>query len=253
MIELNFTDGFLKMEQALVDLAERELPNAIAKALTRTAVGVMGDVRKELPSIFDRPTPFTVSSVRYGKATRSDLQSRVYISEDAPKGISPRKYLAAEIEGGGRGDKRSEKALKAAGLMQSGQQLVPGSGMDLDQFGNIKGATMVRILSRVAAFGQQGYAANASDKTKKRLAKAKMVAKRGGTDFFVAHSKRGGEPLGIYQLMGPGVVRPVLWFVNKRPSYQPRFPFERIAGDAARVRFPHEMMRAIQEEIARRK
>ena len=154
----------------------------------------MGDVRKKLPSIFDRPIPFTVSSVRYGKATRSDLRSRVYISDDAPKGLSPRKYLKAEIEGGVRGDKRSERALKAAGLMQSGQQVVPGRGMELDRFGNVPGPTMVRILSRIAAFGQQGYSANASEKTKKKLARAKMAARRGGTDFFVAHAKRGGEP-----------------------------------------------------------
>ena len=265
MIELDFSDGFAQMEKAVLKIAEAS-PTAIAKALTRTAVGVMGEVRRELPTILDRPIPFTVSSIRYGKATRSDLNSRVYISDDAPKGLSPRKYLKAEIEGGPRGDKRSEKSMKAMGVLGGGQQWVAGRGADLDAFGNVPGSQMVQIMSRVAGFRDGGYRANATASTRNRLIRQGVAVTANGFDFFVKRGK-GGRPLGIYKIVSagtkatPGVrgtsvraaIQPALIFVNKRPDYKPRFHFEEIVGKAARVLFPQEMMRALTEEIARRK
>jgi hypothetical protein len=262
MIEFSVdTAGLLRMEKALLALSEKALPTAMAKTLTRLAVGARSAVMEKLPTVFHRPTPFTQNSIRYQVATRETLQAMVYISDDAAKGISPRKYLFPEIEGGGRNYKRSEKALIAKGMMRPDQHIVPARGIDLDAFGNVSGPLMTRILSRLSAFGEMGYAANASDRTKRKLKRQGLASHRvadvdgrrqaDGTNYFIARSKGDREPLGVYQLIAKGKVVPVLYFVNRDPRYQVRFPFIEMVNAYCHANFEREMIRAVGEEIAR--
>ncbi|WP_428484917.1 hypothetical protein [Rhodopila sp.] len=247
------TDGLLRMEKALIALADKQLATATAKALTRVATGARKDVMGRLDKIFDRPVPFTLNAIRYEAATRDHLQARVFISDDAPKGISPRKYLEAEIAGGNRGMKRSEKALVAMGLMQPDQHIMPAKGMTLDGHGNISASAMTLLLSRIGGFREAGYSANATAKTKKRLARRKMATRRSGTDFFVAQSKQDSAPLGVYQLMGRHNVAPILYFSRKAPSYRPIFPFPKLVEEYAKRKFAIEMIKAVEEEMDRSK
>ncbi len=263
MIELKIDpSAFLRMEKSLLALADKHIPTAMAKTLTRLATGARTEVMTRMETLFDRPTPFTMNSVRYMAATRDNLTSMVYISDDAAKGLSPRKYLKPEIEGGPRNLKRSEKALIAKGLMQPGQHIIPAEGFDLDAYGNVPGRIMVKILSRLSALGETGYRANVSDKRLKQLKRARMAARRGGndidgvrqfggTDYFVAHSKVDGAPLGIYQLVSKGKVVPAFYFARRNPTYAARFPFEEMVNTYARRNFEKEMMRALMEEIAK--
>ena len=265
MLEIKIdTSGLQKMERALLALADEHVPTAIAKTLTRLATGARTDVMTRMETIFDRPIKFTTNSVRYAVATRDHLESTVYISDDAAKGISPRKYLKPEIEGGARGFKRSEKALIAAGLMHPDQHIMPAEGFELDANGNVPGPIMVRILSRLNAFGEMGYSANASERIKRKLRKSKLAAGRGaddakgsrvygGTDYFIARSKTDSAPLGIYHLISKGKVVPAFYFMRRNPNYKPIFPFPELVRNYAREHFPEEMMRAIHEEIEKGK
>ena len=243
------TSGLLKLEKALVDLRTGLSEKAIDIALTRTVAATRRDLIAEMPKIFADPTPFTVNSVRY--APSQNQEASVYISDDAAKGISPRKYLGPEIEGGARGIKRGERVLMAAGMMNKGQWLVPGRSAPIDTYGNIPGPKMVQILSRVGAFGQQGFAANASKATKARLRKAGLAVKSTGTNFFVAHTKSGGEPLGVWEIVSSGVVRPVLVFTNKRPNYQVRFHFHAFVEKYAAAHWTKEMEDAFQHLVSK--
>ena len=263
MIELKIdTSGFLRMEKALLDLAGKHMPTATAKALTRLATGARGEVMTRMETLFDKPIPFTVNAIRYKVATRDDLKAQVYISDDAAKGLSPRKYLEPEIEGGGRRHKRSEKALIAKGLMQPDQHIIPAVGFDLDANGNVPGSIMVKILSRLSAFGEMGYRANVSKKKLKQLKKAGLASRRGGkdvdgvrqfggTDYFIARSKTDSAPLGIYQIISKGKVVPAFYFARRNPNYQVRFPFQEMVKQHAVSNFQKEMMRAVLEEIAK--
>jgi hypothetical protein len=80
-------------------------------------------------------------------------------------GIVPERYLAAEIEGGQRREKASERALERMGILKPGMDVVPGADAPLDAYGNIPGSVMVRILSRLKAFSGQGYRINATAKS----------------------------------------------------------------------------------------
>lgn len=262
MIELSMKSNFTVLETTMMALA-RDLPGKAARvALTRTVTTARREVMAEMSKVFDMPTRFTVNSVRYEMATHEQPEAKIFISDDAVKGLSPRKYLMAEIEGGPRGMKRSERALISAGLMGAAQRMMP-AGITLDQFGNIPGPTMVQVLSKLSAFGQMGYRANVSEKTKKRLMRAKKATKRlannpagspvyTGTDMFVAHAKHGSEALGVYQLVSPGNVKRVLAFVDKQPTYRKRFDFHGIVAKSASGHWPGEMMRAMDELLAQK-
>jgi hypothetical protein len=253
MIEVSLKTNFkTALEKALLFSAGPKIVReAAAVALSRTAASVAFALRKEMPDIFDRPAPLTAKAILYRKADAAGLRASVFIRDDASKGTPPSKYLAAEILGGARRDKRSERALKGAGIMQGGQSLVPGRGVPLDKYGNIPGALMVLILSRLGAFHEMGFNANASAATKRKLAKGLAAIHSSGTDFFVAHSKRGGEPLGIWRIVSSGKVQPFLLFANKRPEYAERFPFDAEVAHFAAVAWPREMRRALHEQIER--
>ncbi len=249
------------MEKALLALASKHIQTATAKALTRLATGARTEVMTRMETLFDKPTPFTVKSIRYEMATRESLESRVYISDAAATGRSPHKYLGPEIEGGDRHYKRAEKALIAKGIMRPGQWIMPAEGMPLDAYGNIPGPMMVQILSRLSAFGEMGYRANVSQRMLRKLKKSKMASRRlanakngdrvyGGTEYFVKRD-RGGQPWGIFKLISKGRVVPILYFANRNPVYPARFPFEQMVKKHADANFQKEMMRALMEEIAK--
>ena len=87
------------------------------------------------------------------------------------KGIDPQKILNAQAWGGRRHDKRSEVALRRAGILPTGYQTAipddarggPYPGSD-DGRGNLRGAFLVQLISYFRAFGEQGYKANMSAK-----------------------------------------------------------------------------------------
>jgi hypothetical protein len=251
MLEVSIKFDIKGMERALLaNVGEQARRRAIGTALTRVAVAAREEVKAQLPKVFDKPTPFTVGSVRYQPASEHSLVSGVYISDDANRGLSPRKYLGPEMRGGLRNNKGTERVLMNAGLMARAQQIVPSVKEPLDDFGNMPGSRFVTILSRLKAFDETGFLANASERTKKRLAKAKRAAATANkTDFFVGHSKRGGEPLGIWQLIGRGQVRPVLIFANRLPTYRPRFDLRKIVTDFASKHLKDEVVKALLEGI----
>jgi hypothetical protein len=249
MIELSITTDFKGLEAKLKSIAEDMPQRAARVALTRTVAAARRDVMAEIRKVFDEPTPFTVNSIRYEMATHEQPEAKVFVSDDAAKGLSPRKYLLAEIEGGSRGLKRGEKALIAAGLMGAGQRMMPGKDMVLNQYGNIPGPRMVQLLSRLSAFGQQGYRANVSEATKRRMKRAKLAVASTRTDVFIGHAKNGGGALGVYQLLGRGHVGPVLAFANKAPVYKARFDFHGVVARSAAVTWPAEMAKAMKQVL----
>lgn len=251
MIEVSIKTNFkLALEKALLFSAGPKLiREAAAVALTRTAASAAFALRKEMPDIFDRPTSFTAKSLLYRKADAASLRASVFIRDEAAKGTPPSKYLAPEILGGPRGDKRSERSLKAAGIMQAGQSLVPGRGMALDRYGNIPGPMMVLILSMLRAFNEVGFNANASTAARQKVAKGLHAMQLNNRSFFVGRTKAGGEPLAVYRLVSPGKVEPVLAFVSKRPEYAEQFPFFAEVAHFAAAAWPREMQRALYERI----
>lgn len=230
---------------------------AAARALTQTAKDVQGALYREMSQSFDRPTPYTLNSLYVKPATKQALAAEVLPKTDTSGSGSPAdKYLGPEIFGGDRKLKRLELRLQRVGLMKAGQYAVPGKGAQLDAYGNVSRGQITKILSQLGAM--LDATSNAiSQRTLGRLEKRKLLVSRGFgekrrtvySQYFVARSRKGGEPLGIYQVIGGGKVEPVLAFVAK-PTYKVRLPWDQVADKVVAQRFDLNFSKAMEDALA---
>jgi hypothetical protein len=159
-------------------------------------------------------------------------------------GVDPQQVLQAQEFGGRRRDKRSEVALRRAGILPSGFQTAiptdPYPGSD-DGRGNLRGAFVAQLISYLQVSGEQGYRANMTKKRKDKLrnqqgigdiATKKVNKTTLGRRYFVSLGRVRGHhlPPGVWATSGTHdvVVKPVLMFV-RTGTYQPRISMERIA------------------------
>lgn len=226
-----------KVQEQLSKLTGAQASSAYSKALNDVGFRVWGVMRKELRTEIDRVTPYILNSVYVDKATPQKLSVRIAPNNrrDSP-GVDPQKILQAQEFGGRRRDKRSEVALRRAGILPSGYQIaiprVPYPGSD-DGRGNLKGSFMVQMISYFQASPEQGYSANMTDKRKRAIHKGNK--RTTGRRYFVSYGRLRGHHLapGIWATSGTGGVdvRPVVMFVRVG-TYKPRLSMERIAQGA---------------------
>jgi hypothetical protein len=94
MIVFSVKTNFDQVTNQLATKFQSQIPFASALALTRTAQDVQREVVKQLPAIFEYPTPFTLNAIAVTAALKSRLTSSVYIRPQQAK------YLSVEITGG---------------------------------------------------------------------------------------------------------------------------------------------------------
>lgn len=222
----------------------RDARFAAMLAATRTAKAAQATLIEELPSIFDRPTPYTMRSTFVRPANKATLSATVGFKDFAGKGTPASRYLMPQVAGGARVAKRSERALRAAGILPPGWFAMPGDSAELDSYGNMNRGQIVKILSSVRAFGEQGYLANRSRTRPSR-------GRRRKEQYFAAKPGNPGLPPGIYKRVpGSRDVLPVIAFVRQAPHYGPRLPFERIVRDVTARQLAREFYRALDEALA---
>ena len=221
--------------------------NAGNDALNAAGKASIPAVQHEMRDVFDRPTPYTLNSFGLLKrAGSNNSQILLGLKTDTSKGTSAKRYLAAQITGGERHQKRFEKALQAAGAMPTGYRAMPGSGCPLDSYGNIPPSFIVQLLSYFRAFPEAGYRANMTDKRRAALAKGNAKKNVQGVAYFVG---RPGDrlPLGIYaryKFAAGSAIKPILIFVEWA-RYQERFDFQYVAEASVRKTFPGHFKAAL--------
>ena len=218
------------LAQRVRDVPARVIPYAASTALTRTAKLAQTEVIAEMTRVFDRPTRYTLSATRVEPSTIETLTARVAVKDQAAGGTVPEHYLLPEVEGGGRREKRFERALRFAGVLQAGERAVPGRGARLDAAGNIDRATVRSILSAVAAKAKTGRASRAS--------------KRGQREVFAGAVGRRATR-GVWERDASGL-KALLIFTRRAPRYAPRLDFEGAARRAAEANFEREFAKAAQ-------
>jgi hypothetical protein len=250
----------LKIEIKWLDQVKQQLGNmakqasfAASRALNETAKKVQQATHDEMRKVFDRPTPYTLRSMKVERSDKRNLTAIVKLRDDAPgKGTPWIKAIGHQFGGGNRSWRRFEGALQRISVLPSGMAAVPPKNsswaMQLDAYGNIPRGKLVQILSYLNAFGEQGYKANMTDKRRRSLAKISKTEAGyktiGGIQYFVSYGGR-GRPGGDRYVHGrhdqhlfPGIwarrgthgsnVAPVILFVRK-PRYQRMIDLERIA------------------------
>ncbi|HEY4775612.1 MAG TPA: hypothetical protein VIH40_12425 [Xanthobacteraceae bacterium] len=211
----------------LADFSQKRVPFATVYALTKTAQDIRAAEYTAMRAAFDRPTPFTLNSLRVQPATKQLPIASVEFKDGF--GSTPAwRYLGPQIEGGPRVKKSHERALERAGILRSDEFCVPGKLATLDAYGNMPGSQITRILSDVQANPDPLSNTNAKGRHRRW--------KRGKGVYFVAWGGRSGLPRGIYFRLGLRAIRPMLLFV-KQPRYAARLPFRPTAEATFHRRF----------------
>ncbi|MDD2663852.1 MAG: hypothetical protein PHD19_08830 [Dechloromonas sp.] len=206
--------------------------------------------RDKIPSVFDRPTPWILSGVRYHKASKTKPYSEVGLNLDGNKqGVNRADVLQAEIFGGARRQKRHELALRAAGVLPPGMFIAPGPAAIIDRYGNMSAGQIVQIISWFDGFERAaGARQNMSDERRGKLWKGKKVkgVKQRGFRYFVLTKPQGKLRPGIYLQknyqsiherariahLQYGGAKAVMFFV-RQPQYRKRFDLFKVVDEAA--------------------
>lgn len=205
-------------------------------ALTRTAQGVHASEKSAVQSVFDRPTPFTLNSLRVQSATVARPEARVWF-KDPPRLTEREHYLMPQVHGGQRRQKRFEATLQRAGLLPRGKALVPSDAAPLDAYGNVTRSVYARILADLKA---SPTGAN----------------KRRGSRHFYGRPGNGRLPRGIWKRFPAdafgnrfsAAIEPV-FLETRMPTYRTRFAFFTIAEQAAERVYQSAFERAVNETL----
>ena len=230
-MKIEITNNFPEVANALAQ-AKKQVPFALALALTKTAQVVKDKERTLMASTFDRPTPYTLNSLYLRTATKSRLAAEVWLKGDGSlDGGTARHYVDPTIFGGDRPLKRFEQRLVRTGQMRRTERAVPGEAAQKDAYGNMNRGQLVKILSQLHTAAVLGDYSNASSSKRSK-------AKRSAETFFVSQGP-GSSIEGKYgdriQHLARGVwlrkksafgsaVRPVLLFVDGA-KYKPILKF----------------------------
>ncbi|MBD8673726.1 hypothetical protein [Massilia sp. CFBP 13721] len=221
---------------------------AAAVALTRTAQDVQPAIKKEMTRAFDRPTNYTLNSTFLKRATRGNLEARVWLKDNpSSKGTPADRYLAPQIFGGERRQKGMERLLQSSRLMPAGWVAVPAVGAQLDANGNVKRSQIIQILSQLKLQRGAGYESRASGSA----ASNRTITRQGVTYFALAQPRRGLQP-GVYMKKKVGMgttVKPVFIFA-RRANYRPIFKFFEVGDATARARFPGHFNAELTKALA---
>lgn len=244
-----------RVRDTLNKLSGQQARAAYAKAINDAAFKVRREMQADMARSFDRVTPFIQRSPKVFAATPDKLSASIAPTLDSLNrpstggkvGVDPQDVLQAQEFGGARRDKRSESALRRAGILPAGWQTAiprepyPGSH---DGRGNLRGAFLQQLLSYVQAYSEQGFRANMTGKRKANLrnqqgigsvAVKKVYKTTLGVRYFVSYGRMRGQHLapGIWAAKGTHDVdvKPVLMFV-RAPTYRPRLSMDRIAKAA---------------------
>jgi hypothetical protein len=128
----DFRADFRPMTRALDDLGKKQVPFAAAGALNATAKATQDGEKRELPSIFDRPTPFTLNAIGIERATKGKLQARVFVKDRQAA------YLEVQETGGTKTPKK-RAFLLPRGLRQN-------------QYGNLPKGTVASARAKPTTF-----------------------------------------------------------------------------------------------------
>ncbi|MGJ7544621.1 hypothetical protein [Variovorax sp. LT1R16] len=256
MLSIDVRNNFPEVKRLLGE-QQRQIPFALALALTRTAQDVKKAEEAEMRSVFHMPTPYTLRSLYVKTATKQTLTAHVWVKDSE----RPTHYLLPQINGGNRPLKRFEQLLVQRGVLLPSERTVPGDGAKLDSYGNMGKGQIVKILSQLQAFNVAGSTANASSSRRSKAKRARetfFVSTGTGKHPFGGHSWKKGRkaqhlPRGIWVRYSFGAwgtaIKPVLLFVS-RGTYRARFHFNDVAEATVTRVFPGHLQESVIRALA---
>lgn len=221
---MQIKSNFQEIIDAL-DGASAQIPYASMLAINKTAEQVRSELKTEMVKVFDRPTPWTLNSLRILYATKSNLVANMAF-KDRPGTESTRSVLQPNVFSGRRHFKSMEAKLLNMGVLAPGWNAVPGANATIDAYGNMSQSQITQILNVL------GEATASSGRTIDRLAKGNKKRNIYGFAYFVNPVQNAGTPgrhlaPGVYRRVITGFgtsLKPVLIFV-KGANYKSKLDF----------------------------
>lgn len=235
--------GIDELKKGLSELEKDQYPFAMRNAINELSETILPIERTAMLRQFDRPTTFTLNSLRVEYATKTKLIGGVKFKDPARLSESQH-YLYPNTYGVKRGFKKFEAALYALGIMQSGWNAVPGKSVQLDSSGNVPQSIHNEILS--------WFSGKTTDAAKDR--KRRGTKKTSGYEYFARLERKGSMLPGIYKrTFRPGFPKIESMFIFVRKSevdYTDKYKFHEIAKSAERQYFKQifedEMQKALE-------
>lgn len=222
------------VSKAVKSAGGRQVKFALKNTVNDLAFQAKRGHKQYVNQVFDRPTRWTENATEVLKASPKAgsmryLAAWVQLKETAFKGVGAVQYLKAQAKGGTRADKRSEKALRAKGILPPGYQTLVMPKYQ-NRYGNISGPLMVKILSYLRVFGEQGYNMNRNlSAAQRKTALKNMKRMHDNPDkYFVLYSKKQKRNIGIFERKagrnanGLPNAEPILMFI-RTPRYVKRY------------------------------
>lgn len=252
-MKFTFDNNIPEIQQALQQAAS-QVPFALSVALNKTAGKARSAIVSEMQSVFDRPSPWVLNSLRVKRSTKTDLVAELAF-KDKNSVESSRSMIEPHVFGGQRWFKAMEIRLWRAGFLPTGWNVTPGPGATLDSNGNMSAGQITQILNVLGTYTEAGYN-KANSKTVARLAKGNVKKNIYGFVYWVnpANGTARNKALqpGVYKRVTTGFgssLKPVLFFV-KRAQYKKRLDFFGIAQRTTEAEFQGEFNSAFADAMA---
>lgn len=227
-MQISIKSNIEKVIKDLDNIAKKQIPFAIAKALTDTGKEVATEMEKKTTTIFDRPTRFIQQGFARTMARKGETSIKIFVKDKQKPILHPHVY------GGKRSVKRFEEHLRNKGLLPSGMYAVTGSGARLNRYGNMTGGQITQILYGLKAFPDYRSAAltGSGKRTRRRV-----------SNYFVLPPGKHLPP-GVWQRKGREI-KPILIF-TKTPIYQKRYDFHEIGREVVDREFEKKFRAALE-------
>ena len=243
-MEIELEADIKKLTRNIRGIQRKQIPFALAQAVTWTAQDVRTELYQSMRRIFDRPTKAIVpADIKNPKkkgalflqaAKTKHPVARVWVKDKMAK-FNAERVLLPHIEGGRRKHKPFERGLIRAGILPPGKFTAPAVGAKRNKFGNMSQGQIVQILSGVRASPDPMQNVTGKSRKKKRR-----------DSFFVMY--QGGTATGIWKRTGKRIA-PVLNFIAP-PMYAKRLHFAYIAKTIIKKRFPKQFEKSFSKALA---
>ena len=113
--------------KGLSRIQRKQIPFATSVAINDTAFGLQKEIKRQMPTKLDRPTPWTVSGVLVRKSKKTDLEAFVYMAgaRGLPKeSVDRNQYMKYQVNGGTRYPKKTKIP-------------VPSKNLKVNKYGNM--------------------------------------------------------------------------------------------------------------------
>ena len=205
-------------------------------AINDVSKQAVADARAHLHASLDRPTPWTIKRFRVLQyARKTHLQGYVGFDDlygqggaGGRKTTDPGYYLKPLLAGSARPAKGLELLMRARGLIDSGEFIVPSTAQKLNQYGNVSAGVIQKISANLRV---------TFDKYSRTPSGGARGGKKKAEYYFTRRGVRGQTLTAIWHRFPGGHAFPAFIVVSGAPRYKKQINLKNIVDTSVRKHF----------------